>query len=261
VGPLQLKKDPAFEEDHLKEQLKRLEELQRYDARLQEYEAAMKALPEKLASLKADLAKVETLLEKDRSVLQETEKFRGDQEFQIQTDEANIAKAKTKLAGVKSGKEYMAAQREMESGRRTLENRQEEIKRLADALTTSRERIAANEGDVNGLRELVAKEEAQVAGRIAEIQSKIGAEREARDQVAKNIDANVLKRYSAIRMKRGLAVVPVVRGTCKGCHMSIPPQLYITLQRGSSIETCPTCNRIIYWDEIMKDAQLEAGEK
>jgi predicted nucleic acid-binding Zn-ribbon protein len=43
--------------------------------------------------------------------------------------------------------------------------------------------------------------------------------------------------------------------------MSIPPQLFITLQRGNSIETCPTCARLIYWDEIMKEAALEAGEK
>ena len=35
--------------------------------------------------------------------------------------------------------------------------------------------------------------------------------------------------------------------------MNIPPQLYIVLQRGVTIETCPSCSRIIYWEEIMKD--------
>ena len=59
----------------------------------------------------------------------------------------------------------------------------------------------------------------------------------------------------------GLAVVPVVNGVCKGCHMAIPPQLYNIIQRGLSMETCPSCNRIIYWEELMKDKQLEEGEK
>jgi predicted nucleic acid-binding Zn-ribbon protein len=245
----------------LKEQLKKLEELQRHDARLQEYEASLKALPEKLASLKADLAKVESMLSKDRGMVDETAKFKADQEFQIQTDEANIAKAKTKLQGVKSGKEYMAAQREMENTRRTLENRQEEIKKLSDALDASRGRINNNDTDVNGLREVVAKEEAAVAGRMAEIQAKIDEAKVLRDAAAGSIDPSVLKRYSAIRMRRGLAVVPVVKGTCKGCHMSIPPQLFVVLQRGNTIETCPTCARLIYWDEIMKEAALEEGEK
>ncbi|HET6282400.1 MAG TPA: C4-type zinc ribbon domain-containing protein [Polyangia bacterium] len=34
--------------------------------------------------------------------------------------------------------------------------------------------------------------------------------------------------------------------------MNIPPQLYNVLQRGLSIETCPSCHRIIYWEDLMK---------
>ena len=61
------------------------------------------------------------------------------------------------------------------------------------------------------------------------------------------------KKYSAIRMRRGLAMAPVKNGTCQGCNMNIPPQLYNVLQRGQTVETCPSCHRIIYWEEIMKD--------
>ena len=64
---------------------------------------------------------------------------------------------------------------------------------------------------------------------------------------------DVLKRYGNIRMRRGLAVVSVRNGTCQGCNMNIPPQLYNVLQRGQTVETCPSCHRIIYWEEIMKD--------
>jgi predicted nucleic acid-binding Zn-ribbon protein len=35
--------------------------------------------------------------------------------------------------------------------------------------------------------------------------------------------------------------------------MNIPPQLYIVIQRGQTIETCPSCHRIIYWEDLMKD--------
>ena len=65
--------------------------------------------------------------------------------------------------------------------------------------------------------------------------------------------SDVLKKYSAIRMRRGLALVPVKNGTCQGCNMNIPPQLFNTLQRGNSIEVCGNCNRIIYWDKLMED--------
>jgi len=41
--------------------------------------------------------------------------------------------------------------------------------------------------------------------------------------------------------------------------MNIPPQLYNVLQRGQTVETCPSCHRIIYWEEIMKDDPAAAA--
>ena len=87
---------------------------------------------------------------------------------------------------------------------------------------------------------------------MAEIEAKIAELRVERDKLAADVKPDVLKRYSNIRMRRGLAVVSVRNGTCQGCNMNIPPQLYNVLQRGVSLETCPSCHRIIYWDDLMK---------
>ena len=62
------------------------------------------------------------------------------------------------------------------------------------------------------------------------------------------------------RLRRGLAVVAVKDGTCRGCNMKVPPQLYNTIQRGSSLELCPNCHRIIYWSKLLEgDGQPEDG--
>ena len=90
---------------------------------------------------------------------------------------------------------------------------------------------------------------------MAEIEAKIAELRAERDKLAAEVKPDVLKRYGNIRMRRGLAVVSVRNGTCQGCNMNIPPQLYNVLQRGQTVETCPSCHRIIYWEEIMKDDQ------
>jgi predicted nucleic acid-binding Zn-ribbon protein len=54
--------------------------------------------------------------------------------------------------------------------------------------------------------------------------------------------------------------VAVKNGTCQGCNMNIPPQLYNVLQRGVSIEICPSCSRIIYWEDIMKDPAASGSD-
>lgn len=245
----------------MKDQLRLLEDLQRFDARLQEHDNALKTLPEKLQALKNDLGKVEGLLAKERLQLADAEKFRRDSESNLKADEQNVAKSKAKLSQVKTGKDHMAAQREMENMRKMVGEREEELVKLVDAINAYKKSVETHEKDVAELRSHVEKEEVATNARLAEITAKTAAERGERDTVAAKIRADLMKKYNHVRQRRGVAVVPVVGGSCQGCHMKIPPQLYNVLQRAATIETCPTCNRIIYWDEIMKDKDLEAAEK
>ena len=45
----------------------------------------------------------------------------------------------------------------------------------------------------------------------------------------------------------------MVNGICKGCNMRILPQLNNILRSGT-IETCPTCQRLIYVSELMAES-------
>ncbi|MEO8214087.1 MAG: C4-type zinc ribbon domain-containing protein [Myxococcales bacterium] len=241
----------------MRDQLKRLEELQRHDAKIQELQNALKAVPAKLAATQTDLARVEALLASERAQLVETERYYSEQKSHLEQDEENVTGAKHKLAQAKNSKEYMAAQRETESRRDGVASREAEITKLVEAIEAKKKILAERAQSVEEVRASVAKDADLARERIAEIDAKIAAIRVERDGLARDVRPEVLKRYSGIRIRRGLAVVGVRNGTCQGCNMNIPPQLYNVLQRGSSIETCPSCHRIIYWEDIMKDP---AGE-
>lgn len=238
----------------MRDQLKRLEELQRFDAKIQEMEQSLKAIPAKLAATQNDLARVEALLGHERTQLSETERYYTDQKSQLEDDEQQVAGAKHKLAQAKNSKEYMAAQREAESRREGVASREAEIAKLVEAIEAKKKVLADRMNDVQSLRDSLQKDEDAARARMSELEAQIAAERAERDKLAAGVKPDVLKRYSSIRLRRGLAVVCVRSGTCQGCNMNIPPQLFNVLQRGASIETCPSCHRIIYWEEIMKDA-------
>ena len=244
----------------MKQQLALLEELQQHDARLQEQEQALKALPEKVQLKKNDLAKLEAIVTRERVSLAEAEKFRRDLEGQLKSDESTAARSKGKLSAVKTSKDYMAAQREMETQRKMIGEREEEILKLIDGIESKKKALAQMEKDTSDLRAIVVEEEKVVDAKVTEVRAKVTEERVVRDVVAAKVRPDILKKYGTIRMRRGLAVVPVIKATCQGCHMSIPPQLYNLLQRGTTVETCPTCARIIYWSELMAEKKLEAGE-
>ena len=69
------------------------------------------------------------------------------------------------------------------------------------------------------------------------------------DEAKEKVDAELLKRYNIIRQKmNGMAVVPVWKEICGGCHVNIPPQVYNELQRSEELILCPNCSRIMYWE-------------
>ena len=57
------------------------------------------------------------------------------------------------------------------------------------------------------------------------------------------------QRYEMIFSRRGgLAVAPAKSGTCQGCRMRMPPQLYNEIQKHLKIHFCPNCQRILYYE-------------
>ena len=241
----------------MRDQLRQLEELQTHDAKIQELEQSLKAIPAKIAATELDLARVEALLTSEGSALKETERYYAEQKGLVTDDEVQVAGAKHKLTQAKNSKEYMAAQKEIEQRRESMASREVEIGKLVEAVEAKKKLLTDRSSDVQALRDSIAKDGEAARKRMEEIQGKIAELRVERDKLAVAVKPDVLKRYGAIRMRRGLAVVSVKNGTCQGCNMNIPPQLYIVLQRGVTIETCPSCSRIIYWEEIMKDAPAD----
>lgn len=245
----------------MKEQLKLLIEVQRHDARIQELDGMKKVWPQKLEVLHGDLKKVEALLARERSQLEESESWRRRQEGEMKDEEARVLLAKQKSSLVKNAKEMMASERELQTTRKLVQEREAEVLKLGDAVETAKKSIGQHEADFEALKKHVADEEAGAATKIAEIEAQIADERKLREVAAARVRPDVMKKYSAIRMRRGLALVPVKNGTCQGCNMNIPPQLFNTIQRGNSIELCGTCNRIIYWDKLLEDPDGQPAEK
>lgn len=244
----------------MRDQLKLLEVLQAFDAQIQELNNSLKAIPTKLEATQNDLARVETLLANEKAQLAEAQRYYEEQRANLAADEGHVSAAKNKMGAVRNTREYAAAQREIDQTRDQMASREAEIGKLAEVAEAKAKVLAEREKGVQELREGVEKDAEVARAKMADLEGKIAEIRTERDKVAKDVKPDVLKRYSIIRMRRGIALATVANGACQGCNMNIPPQLYITIQRGASIESCPYCHRIIYWEGVMKDPADDAGK-
>ena len=102
-----------------------------------------------------------------------------------------------------------------------------------------------------------AKREKEVAEGVKELEKEIKTVdgmvvglRKERERLLSSVSADLKARYNILIEKRGgIAVVNVKHGTCLGCFMNIPPQLFIEVMKNSKLITCPSCNRIFYYSE------------
>lgn len=220
--------------------------------KVRELDAAAKQLPAKLDPLRRDLAKLQGMIDAERAKLTESEAWSKSQKELIDREREALKAAQTKLQQTKNTKEFGAASREVEHKRKSIQDREGELKKIIEATTAQATTVTARDADVQKLRDELAAGEAEMADQVNTLNSNLATAVATRDAARGKVDKNWVKTYDTLSAKRGYAVAPVIKGTCKGCHMTLPPQLNNILARMESIEMCPRCGRIVYRQEMLE---------
>ena len=242
-------------------QIEQLVVLQKVDDEIVLLQDELKRAPQQITELEKRRQEVEESAEIVRDKL----KYLIDQQkrldTEIETDSVRLKKSKSKMMMVGNTKEYHAMMREMDTLEKQNRGREEEKTTVADELNRQHqelkgieERVKELDGELAVARQSLDERIRQAEGRLSELNAQ---RREAGQAVPKPI----LQRYEFIRSRlKNPVIVPVNAGICSGCHISIPPQSFIELQKGIQILSCPNCQRLIYWsDHIQPEEAPEAA--
>lgn len=61
-----------------------------------------------------------------------------------------------------------------------------------------------------------------------------------------SLDPRVRGRYQRLASRNNRPVVPVIRGTCYGCFVSVPTALSSDADRNEELRFCDNCGRFLY---------------
>ena len=67
---------------------------------------------------------------------------------------------------------------------------------------------------------------------------------EAFQEVAKNLDPSLVKRYLKLKERKGTGIAVLKKGTCSACNMAYP-ETHEMLRYGNFIHTCEFCGRLL----------------
>ncbi len=234
----------------IKDQLRKLVELQEIDTQIYEHKKQLREKPAHLQELKEIFELKKAHLNEMQDKLKKTQVGQKDMEGQLQAREQEIAKANSVLPQLKTNKEYQAKISEIEHIKADQSILEEKVLMTFDE-------IDAINGEINKEKEVLAQKEKEYLAQKKEVEDevrlledKVKVLNNKRVQLTPEMDANILERYEKVlKNKEGLALVPVRNNSCNGCYMNVTAQMLNEIKMYERIVSCEMCARILYLEE------------
>jgi len=236
----------------------RLIELQKLDLEILKLERSMAEVPEALKKVKEKKESLEGKLANLTAIIEEKEAQRKLFEEELKEEIKRLKQTQARLTQIRGTREYQILLAEIEEIKRTNKQKEEEILKLmeeVEKLTVEKNKI---EEELNKITQIFDEENKKFEELCQKLKEEIAKLTEKRAQMTKKVSSGILRKYEMIRQKKGgIGIAPVDNGVCEGCHMAIPPQLYIEIQKDKRFHECPHCKRIIYFKRYYHQEPLE----
>lgn len=242
------------------EQIRQLVALQHVDDAIHIVKAELKTAPLEVDELSLRFQAQE---EQRNRVLDKLQHLREQQkrlDSDIEDDSTRIKKSKSKLMQVANNREYQAVVREMDTMERQNRSREEESMALHEEKNLQENNLKDVEAVWGAIKEELEEKRANLDKRMTQAGKKLKTLETTRASTGQEVPPPVLARYEFIRRRlEHPVIVSVDNGVCAGCHIAIPPQVFIELQRGQQILSCPNCQRLIYWNQHFEDTAAQGA--
>ncbi len=224
----------------------RLYYLQETDSQLRDKHRTLKETLSKLQS-NEELSRTEAELASQQESLHEAQKQQRKLEGVVEDFTAKITDVNFKLFGgkVTNTKELMNLEQDVTGLKRHLSEKEElllEAMGTSDDLVASVDSIAANVEAIRTAWEHQSKD-------LLVLQSNTEADTarlvQTRAEIRESMDSDAVRLYDQLAQTKGVAVIKVERGRCKGCNMQLPSGQWQRARAGE-MALCGSCGRILY---------------
>jgi predicted nucleic acid-binding Zn-ribbon protein len=239
----------------LREQIEALAALQRVDQSLRENTQALQTGESRVAALGEAVHSHETAVAAIEQELNEYTARQRDLETRLAAAETKMKDRRIRITRIRNDKELGLAKREVELLKEESSGIETELLSVLEQVESATKRLEAAQSELASLSSARNVEAAQLQDTIGRLGDDIKRDRARRDELVVAVDADLRRRYEMIFSRRGgVAVVAVRGGTCQGCHMHVPPQLFNQIQRNEQVILCPNCQRMLYWQPEGEEA-------
>lgn len=229
--------------------VKKIVELQSIDSQLMELEEILGDLPRKVEESIAEEKNTLSSIEENKNRVKEIQLELNKMELRVKEDNEKINNLKDQLFQVTTNRQYDAIMSEIDHLKEQLDGDENIEIELLEEKEKLEKIIAEQEENVESVSKDLKEKRANLEQLLQESAEQKGRLEKERNNLAKNIEPGVLKRYNLVRNARqGTAAVPVLGNSCSGCGAVVPPQKISEIKEDKIPHTCDECMRFLYID-------------
>ena len=221
--------------------------LQMIDSEIDRIRTIRGELPLEVQDLEDEIIGLQTRIDKMAEEIKDLETEISDRKLASKDSEIAITKYKERQDNVRNNREFESLAKEIEfqeleiklnekkskEGKIRIEGKKEILTEATDRLSERKSDLAIKKAELDAIVKETQKDEDRLM--------------KSSDDAKKNIEERLIVAYSRLRLnaKNGLAVVPILRGSCGGCFNKIPPQRQLDIVTKKKILVCEHCGRIL----------------
>jgi predicted nucleic acid-binding Zn-ribbon protein len=226
-----------------------LVKLQSIEIETAKLETYLGSVPIQIENLDQRLDEFTRNVESDEQLIDELNKKYRAFESDIQLNLGKIKKSEDKLRSVKTNKEYQSSLKEIDDIKAINSKLEDEMLEILEQVESAEQSLSASQQQYTMIVDEIKQEKESLIQAAEQGKQDLAALRSDREAVAAVIDAGLLEvfKYQLRKHSDGIAIAEVKSEVCQGCNMNIPPQMYNDLQKTTSFKYCPSCERIIFW--------------
>jgi uncharacterized protein len=204
--------------------------------------------PRHIAEIEKEFENYESVYLGKKAEQDHAKKMRHTLEQEIAEIESKTKRSKTRINEVKNNKEYQAILKEIDDLQKDISEKEDAALELMETIDHLGKELKELEKEVSKRRQRMEEDKRALQHEADQLKDRLGRIEEMQGRVRERLEPDVWKRSEVLLQKQaGIAVASVESGVCQVCHLNIPPQKFIELQRDESIMRCPHCHRFIYW--------------
>ncbi len=231
-------------------------ELQKLDLKIHDIRDQQQNIPRRIKTAHAPLLDFKQKLEEVTEALNLIGSERRSSEQDLSVHESHIQKLRSRLTDLKTNKEYQAHLFEIELANKKKDSLEEKVLLVLEKGEEKQKELKELEDRKADAEKAYEQEKAELESLMHTLNAELAQLEQQQKDLVPQLEKSLWNRYSSLKSKlNALVVVPVRDGTCLGCQLQLPPQLFTEVKRGDKMLTCDYCHRILYWEQSSEDSK------